>query len=412
MKIAVIGLGYVGLTVVGAAASSGFEVHAYDLDELAIQKTQEMITSDNHLTDGYLLYKIRDNMQLVHFSNVYDENLKLANVKFICVDTINVPTAVQMLAPYIKKDDIVIIESTISVHDCGVMKTLIETCTGMEVNYHFILAFVPERVMEGSLLQNFESMPRVIGTYDNGSFKMIKRIYEGLGVKGKIQYTDPQHATAVKDMENAFRFVEISIANEFADICREKGLDYDKIKKLVNVKGHEMGYNQLLNSGIGIGGPCIPMAADIIAKMNWDNANLLRTAIEMNMGRPQSIANAILAMLKEKLEDFEEKKIAVLGATYRPNGVDARDAPATEVIASLATAIPSIHIYDPLYRNGEGVVKKLEPVEIEEEFDAVVILVGHDNFIDLSKMKCRFFIDLTGVVKKYPKGARRQRLQV
>lgn len=412
MKIAVLGLGMVGLTVVGAAANAGFEVYAYELDEKVIQKTQEMITSDKHLTDGYLLYKIRENMQLVHFSNVYDENLKLANVKFICVDTINVPSAIQMLAPFIKKDDIVIVESTISIADCDLIKELAELNTGMKINYHFILAFVPERVMEGKLLQNFECMPRVIGTYDNGSFKMVKRIYEGLGVKGNIRYADPQHATAVKDMENAFRFIEISIANEFADICRERGLDYKKIQDLVNVKGHKMGHNQLLNSGIGIGGSCIPMAADIVARLNWDNANLLRTAIGMNLGRPQSIAGAILGMLKEKLEDFEGKKIAILGATYKPNGVDARDAPATDVIASLADAFESLYIYDPLYRNGNGVVKKIEPAEIEEEFDAVVILVGHDNFKDLSKMKCKFFLDLTGVVKKYPKGARRQRLQV
>jgi UDP-N-acetyl-D-mannosaminuronate dehydrogenase len=69
-------------------------------------------------------------------------------------------------------------------------------------------------------------------------------------------------------------------------------------------------------------------------------------------------------------------------------------------------------MYDPLYNNGSEVVLKLEPAEIGEEFEAVVILVGHDNFRDLSMMQCNFFIDVTGVVKKYPKKARCMKLQV
>lgn len=412
MKIAVIGLGYVGLTVLGAAAGTGHEVYAYELNESVIQKTQNMIMSDEHLTDGYLLLRIRENTERVHISNEYDDNLKMANVKFICVDTINVPAAIQMVSPFVKENDVVIVESTIEVEIADMMRDLIELHTSFKCGENLHFALVPERVMENKLLQNFECMPRPIGTTNRDSFNKVKAIYEQLGVEGKMQYTDFRHATAAKDFENAFRFAEISIANEFADICRENGLDYKTIQKLVNVKGHDMGYNQLLDSGIGIGGPCIPMAADIVARLDWENANLLRTAIEMNLGRPKSIASAILGLLKERLGELEGKKIAFLGATYRPNGADTRDSPAAEILTIMADEITPIYIYDPLYQNNSEAVKNLEPSEIEERFHAVVVLVGHDNFKDLSMMKSLFFIDVTGVVKKYPKKARRIKLQV
>ena len=411
MNIAVIGLGSVGLTVVGAASRAGHDVHAYELNEVAIQKAQDMILSETYSNDAYLFITLRAHLENIHFSSIYDENLRACDVKLICVDTINVKSAVQMLAPFIRPQDVVIIESTVSDRDCILIRELLEMLTQMKVKEDFILAFVPERVMEGALLENFESMPRPIGTYDVASYQIVKKVYEGLGVMGELKYTDPRHASAAKDFENAFRFVEISIANEFADICRENNLDFDKIRKLVNVKGHEMGYNELLQSGIGIGGPCIPMAADIVAKMNWENSDILRTAIELNMGRPISIADAILAILHKQFGSLDDKRIAVFGATYRPDGSDSRDAPATEIITRLSHEITPIYISDPLYKNG-GVVEKLYPNEIEEEFDAVVVLVGHGIFKDLSMMKCNFFIDVTGVVKKYPKGAKRKRLQV
>ena len=411
MKVAVIGIGYVGLTVVGAAANSGHEVYAYDLSDAKIHKTQEMIMSDNHMTDGYLLYTIRENMQLVHFSNSYDENLKIANVKFVCVDTINVPSAIQMLTPFINPDDIIIVESTIEVKTCKIVLDLLKLGTGMTPDKEFIVAFVPERVMEGRLLENFIEMPRAIGT-KKSSFRIVKKIYESLGVMSDLSWCKPKEAIASKIFENAFRFIEISIANEFADICRESGLDYSSIRKLINSKGHYLGCNEIMNSGIGIGGPCVPMAADMAANMDWKNSQLLRTAIELNMGRPHSIARAIVAILTERLGPLEDKMIAILGATYRPNGVDNRDSPAIEVLTNLANEMPNIHIYDPLWPNGSEMVQKLNPEEIEDEFDSVVILVGHWRFKDLSMMKCMHFLDLTGVVEKYPEKAQHQRLRV
>ena len=412
MNIAIIGLGNVGLTIIGAAAEKGHMVYGYDLDESVIQKNQEMITSDKHFFDGYLLYTIREHMQNIHFSNVYDDNLKMCDVKFLCVDTINVPTAIQMLGPFIKKNDIVIVESTVNVKDCKTITDLVEVSSGLKVKMDFDFAFVPERVMEGHLLQNFERMPRPIGTDNRASFARVKKLYQSLGVQGKLQYTDMKHACASKDFENAFRFVEISIANEFADICRERGLDFEKIRKLVNVKGHGMGFNEILKSGIGIGGPCVPMAANMVAELDWDNSNLLCTAIEMNLGRSKSIAEAILALLKKHLGDLTGKKIAILGATYRPNGIDSRGSPAVEIITRLADVIEPIYVYDPFWPNNGKVVEKIEPSEIEGEFDAIVILVGHSFFKDLSMMKCKFFIDVTGVVKKYPKKAKRKKLHV
>ncbi len=412
MKVSVIGLGYVGLTVVGATANAGYEVYAYELSEDRIHKVQEMIMSDTHMVDGYLLFSIRENMQLVHFADIYDENLRMCDVKILCVDTINIPSAIQMLGPFIKPNDIVIVESTMDLGTCDTIRQLIELATGMIADKDFVFAFVPERVMEGKLLQNFERMPRAIGTSKYSSFKRVKKVYEALGVKGELQYTDPQHATAAKDFENAFRFIEIMIANEFADICREVGLEYSIIQKLVNVKGNEMGYNELLNSGIGVGGPCVPLAANLVAKMDWKNARLLRMAIELNMGRPYSLAQAIISLLKKRLGDLEDKKIAVLGATYRANGVDKRESLAVSILTILADEITPMNIYDPLWPNGSDLVQKMVPEDIEEEFDAVVILVGHNAFVDLSMMKCNYFIDLTGIVKKYPKKARRKKLQV
>jgi UDP-N-acetyl-D-mannosaminuronic acid dehydrogenase len=410
MKIAVIGLGYVGMTVVGAAAGMGHEVYGYDLDQNRVNKVQSMIMQNEYQLDGYLLFTLRDNVQNIHLSTSYDEELKAVDAKFVCVDTINVVSAIQMLAPFIKRDDAIIIESTVAINMPTVIKEMLLMETGFEPDTEFTLAFVPERVMEGRLLQNFESMPRAIGTYNPKSFNRVKKIYTILGVNGKMIYTDPYHAVASKDFENAFRFLEISISNEFADICRESHLDFNTIRKLVNVKGRYMGYNELLQSGIGIGGSCIPMAADIVAKMNWENANLTRTAIELNLGRKESIAHAIDAMLRTTLGSLENKKIAIFGATYRPNGADIRDSPAIDIITKLSAMIVPIYIYDPLWPNGGNTVQRVLPTD--EEFDAVVILVGHDAFRDLSMVKSKFFLDLTGIVKKYPKRAKRKRLQV
>jgi len=411
MRIAVIGLGYVGSTVVGAAVGTGHEVYAYDLDETKIQKIQELILSENYDTDAYLYITLREYIHNAHFSNIYDDNLRNSPVKIICVDTINIISAVQMIAPFVQDGDVVIIESTTPLSTVSLIKEIVEKSFSAK---DYIFAFVPERVMEGRLLQKFEEMPRPIGVENKKQFKVVKKIYENLGVKGKLQYTDSRHASASKDIENAYRMVEISIANEFADICRENNLDFAKIRNLVNAKGHEMGYNELLNSGIGIGGPCIPMAADIVAKMDWDNANLLRTAIEMNLGRPVSIAETIYKLLIKRLgkvEEFDDINIGIFGTTYRANGVDIRESPAIEVIKNLSSMIDAeyLYIYDPLYPNPNGVVAAEKP---EIKLEAVVVLVGHDAFRDLSDIDCDYFIDLTGVVKKYPEGARRIKLQV
>jgi UDP-N-acetyl-D-mannosaminuronic acid dehydrogenase len=413
VKIAVIGLGYIGLTVLTASASAGYNTYGYDLSKDVIRAIDEEIIADRKKTDAYLFSVLRNSLKRVHMSSEYDENLLDADAKFICVDTINVGNAVGRISGYLKKGDLVIIESTIDPEMCDDIKDLIELLVPhLKVGRNIALAFSPERVMEGRLLENYESMPRPIGTYSLKDYNKVALLYENLGVKGELSATTPQNAVAAKLFENAFRFLEISIANEFADICRESHLDFNKIRELVNAKGNKMGYNEILKSGIGIGGPCIPMAADIIHDLNPPNSNLLSVAIEMNMGRPESVAKAIVSMLENEIGGLNKRRICVLGATYRANGYDWRHSPANDVAATLAYYIEDLTVCDPNWLEDSAGVKKVSPDKLDEEFDGVIVLLAHDCFRDLSGMKSKLFLDITGIDRLYPTDAKVINLRV
>ncbi|MGC8913626.1 MAG: nucleotide sugar dehydrogenase [Thermoplasmata archaeon] len=396
MNVCVVGLGYVGLPLACAFANAGIDVIGIDIDEKKVLEISRGICPiKNEPGLQGLLHKVLESGK---FSATSDFGVcRKADAVIVCVQTPVVSGkpdytalcyALGSLGRRIQKGVLVVIESTIMPGTMEkVVKPALEKASGMVAGREFHLVHVPERVTPGRLLLNLEKMPRVIGGNEEEGIRKAVALYKHI-VQAEIDTADWITAETTKVVENTYRDVQIAFANEVACICEHLGVDFLKLRELVN----KVPYRDLHMAGAGVGGHCIPKDPWLLVSAVEDVyvPELTLTARRINEGMPAHVVELVM----EAVKGIEMPIIALLGYAYREESDDARNTPAEPVRKKLLEIAKEVRVHDPYVENG---FIEHDLCKVIEGADAVVLITAHKVYRQvpqlLERMRHRIIVD-------------------
>jgi UDP-N-acetyl-D-mannosaminuronic acid dehydrogenase len=368
------GIGYVGLPLAIMLARKGYTVVGVDtnkeiVNSLNAGKPTSLSINEPKLQEILHDKKVREN--LTASEKVCDADIYIVSVPTPLhkrkkeADLSYMVSAVKSILPYLKKGNLIIIESTIPpLTSREIIKPLIENATNLIVGKDVFLAHCPERILPGDVFYEIVHNDRVIGGIDERSSLMAKDVYVSF-VEGEICITDDVTAELVKLMENTYRDVDIALANEFSLIAETLGVD---INKAIEVANKHPRVN-ILSPGIGVGGHCLPVDPWFITEVDPKNSVIIQTARRINDEMPYKTATKI----RKAVAKISSPKIIALGVTYKPNVHDLRESPALKVIDLLREEGYDVRAYDPLAEGYSfGSIK-----ELAKDADCLVVLVEH-----------------------------------
>jgi UDPglucose 6-dehydrogenase len=410
LKLSVVGTGYLGATHAACMSSLGFTVIGVDTDAQKIaQLSRGELPFYEPGLDTLLAKEIKTGRLTftTDFSAVAD-----ADVHFICVgtpqskdglaaDLTYVKASVAAIAPYLKKGALVVGKSTVPVGTAQMLRDQLAV-SAPDAD----LAWNPEFLREGFAVEDTLTPNRlVVGVANDRAEVILKEVYAPVIAHGTPWIrADLPTAELVKVAANSFLATKISFINAMAEVCEAAGGD-------VTVLAKAIGYdprigNRFLQAGIGFGGGCLPKdirafmarAEELGAKQALE---FLREIDQINLRARQRVIDVVRADLSEDLTKY---KIAVLGATFKPDSDDVRDSPALDIAAQLHAAGAKVVVHDP--KGIEPARKRFPTLSFEEnvnnavkDADAILHLTEWKEYRELDPdvigqlVKSRFLID-------------------
>ena len=394
-KVAVVGLGYVGIPLAALLASKGYDVVGIDvLDDRVrkINKGELPLKGDEPGLGALLSKQVRAGR--LRASSTWKDCRGRKSV-FVCVDTpidadrkpdySNLMAAVIGIARNMSKGTMVVVESTLAPGTMtGVIKPAIERESGLRAGTDFGLAHCPERVMPGRLLKNITTYDRIIGGLDKRSQQRACAIYSKL-TKGKLHPTDLTTAEIVKTSENTYRDVQIAFANEVALISEKLGADVFEVRRLVNT----CPFRDMHMPGAGVGGHCLPKDPWLLATAGKAaNPELIPTARAVNDSMPFHVLDLATEALSASGRTVEGSVIAVLGASFLQDSGDSRNSPSLPVVESLKRA-EELRVHDPHLEEFAGIKVEKSLNQVLNGADLAIFMVSHKEYLRVSPAAMR-----------------------
>ncbi len=391
-RLAVSGLGYVGLAVACAFAEAGFDVLGVDILPDRVQKINAGLSPIEGDEPGLaeLLARAVASGRLratSDYARLADRDVILIAVE-TPVDEHHIPryealkAALTSLGSVLRKGALVIVESTIAPGTMDrLVLPLLSQASGKTLNDDFFLGNCPERVMPGKLLANIRSLSRVIGGMTIETAEVMATLYSQI-VTADLDLTTCVIAELVKTTENAYRDVQIAFANEVALICEAVGGDVWKVRELVN----KSPFRNMHLPGAGVGGHCIPKDPWLLAYSVIDKnvpLKLIPASRAVNDGMPVHMAELVVQALDAAGRKPAGSTVLVMGYSYLENSGDTRNSPSVILIERLRSRGVSVRVHDPYVPPYQR-----EWRELARGCDAVVMMVKHSSYlqIDLSEL--------------------------
>jgi len=394
-RVAVLGLGYVGLPTAVALATRGVEVIGVDVNPKTIEA---VLQGRVPFVEPDLAVGVSGAVALGRLTATTET--PEAEVFIIAVptpfnpdrtaDLSYVKAASEQIAAKVKPGDVVILESTSPPGTTenvsrwiGALRPELKMAHDADGVTEVHVAHCPERVLPGRIMIEILTNDRVIGGLTTRCAERAAALYR-VFAQGEILLTDAATAEMAKLVENAYRDVNIAFANELSMICETLSVDVWEVVRLANKHPRV----NILSPGPGVGGHCIPVDPWFIISAAPDISRLLRAAREVNDYKPHYVAKAVVS----RSERFREPVISCLGLSFKADVDDFRESPAVEVVELIAEARPDVTVLisDPFIngsmpgRLGEFSNIKVEPaVDAVEHADIVVLLVEHERFKSL-----------------------------
>jgi UDP-N-acetyl-D-mannosaminuronic acid dehydrogenase len=288
-----------------------------------------------------------------------------------------VEAAAQAIAPLLQRGNLVVLESTSPPLTTVEKVAPLLEMSGLRSGEDFYLAYVPERVLPGSILRELIENDRVIGGVNRASAEAARHLYS-LFVRGELLLTDATTAEMVKLMENTYRDVNIAVANEFARLAERFGINVWEAIELANRHPRV----NILHPGPGVGGHCISVDPWFLVEAAPDLARLIRTAREVNDGQPHHVVE----FARQAFGDLHGLRIAALGLAYKADVDDLRESPAIEICRLFQQAGAEVLAFEP-YRQEpqvDGIPLGRDLNQVLQAADLLVVLVAHRQFRSLS----------------------------
>lgn len=407
--VSVVGLGYIGLPTAAMFASAGLQVLGVDVSTRAVEAVN---AGETHIEEQGLEGLVRDCVTRGRLRAMLRPEPADAFVIAVPTpvdhdshepDLCYVEAAGRSIAPVLARGNIVVLESTSPVGTTQMLARLLASLRpdlrfplDGEVEPDVSLAYCPERIIPGRMLQELVENDRIIGGMSPRCTERATALYATF-VRGACLPADDRTAELCKLTENAFRDVNIAFANELSMVCGDIGIDPWKVVALANRHPRV----NILNPGPGVGGHCIAVDPWFIVAGAPERARLIRTAREVNDAKPgyvlEQVAHAVSAAASPN------PRIACLGLTYKPDVDDFRESPALQIARAVAARYPGrVTCVDPFHA---ALVHAGEPTEgivfgeLHEAIaaaDIVLMLVGHSQFRALARPAGKSVIDTVG----------------
>jgi len=418
-KIVIIGLGYIGLPTAIMLANAGHSVVGVDVDDIKVEKINR---GELHFPEPGLqtaLTRAVENGKL-KAQKIPSE----ADVFIICVPTpllgeeglgeeifhnenlvpkpglSYVKAAGEAIVPYLKAGNLVLLESTSPVGTTREFLAPILERSNLKAGRDFHLAYCPERVLPGRILDELTNNDRIVGGLTPLCAQKAQEIYRSF-CKAGIFLSTPEVAEIVKLAENSYRDVNIAFANELAGICEAFKVSPLEVIHLANRHPRV----EILSPGPGVGGHCIPIDPWFLVDSLPDQTRLLKAARLVNEKRPYLMVEKIESGLKKQGKALGE--IACFGLTYKNDVDDIRESPAMKIAELLSRKGHKVRAYDPLVKPAQLKDTKIElsasPEDAVKDADLLALLVDHQEFKGLSPrnlkqlMRGKIIIDTRGI---------------
>ena len=390
MRVAIIGQGYVGLTIAVGASGAGHEVIGFDVNS-------ELV---NQLNAGFSHIEGISYSELKSFlsANTYRASTDASALNGCDVVVIAVPTpltesrnpdlsfvhaAVELIQNNVKAPTLVINEST------SYPGTLRKEIAGRITSITHLYASSPERVDPGNTQWGTKNTPRLIGGLTPEAVSKAKEFYSSF-CDTVIEVSSPEVAEAAKIFENTFRQVNIALVNEFAQIADALGISGREVLDAAATKPY--GFMKF-NPGPGVGGHCIPVDPTYLAYVANEvgvPATFIKRANEVNLAMPAYVVKRVIAGAGGAVKG---KSVVVVGVSYKANVADTRETPAASIIDLLRQAGATVTWHDPLVGSWRG-----EESSDLGTSDVAVIVTKHDVVSVADIKKSSYVFDCTGSI--------------
>jgi UDP-N-acetyl-D-glucosamine dehydrogenase len=396
-RIGVVGLGYVGLPLAVAFATTGYPTIGIDLDE---RKVGEIAAGRSYIPDIHAA-TVADLVACQKLRATTDYAvLADLDVVFICVPTPYTPAkapdisyienAARGIAAHLHRDQLIVLQSTTYPGTTEEDVLPILERSGLKAGIDFHLAFSPERVDPGNRSFTVANTPKVVGGLTPGCARIAARLLEQITPDVRVVST-PRAAELTKLLENTFRSVNIALVNELALLCERMGIDIWEVIEAASSK--PFGFMPF-TPGPGVGGHCIPVDPYYLSwkAREYDfYTKFIELAAEVNQSMPYHVAQLVEGALGDHGRTLRGAKVLVLGVAFKRDIDDARNSPADRVIELLLQR--GAHVgyndpYVPCFTVGEGHAHSephsLQSTPLDDDVlrqsDVVIILAGHSSY--------------------------------
>ena len=411
--VGVIGLGYVGLPLAVEKARAGFKTTGFDVQQKKVDMVNQGINYIGDVVQEDLASLVKNGMLRAtsDFSFVKD-----CDFIAICVptpldehqqpDITYVRDSVMEIAKYLKKDSIVVLESTTYPGTTEeLVKPLLEEGSGLVCGEDFYLGFSPERVDPGNLLYKTKNTPKVVGGIGKDATEVIAAMYRAVLSSDVTEVSSPAVAEMEKILENTYRNVNIGLVNELAQLCHEMEISIWEVIDAAKTKPYGF---QAFYPGPGLGGHCIPLDPYYLswkAREYGFHTSMIESSMMINDRMPEYTVERASKILNRFRKALNGSKILMLGIAYKQDIDDYRESPALDVIEILEKQGAVVTYHDPWvaeYQHKGKVMKgEMElSASLLEEADLVIITTAHSNVdYDLVQKHAKAIFDTKNVMK-------------
>lgn len=392
-RVAVVGLGKVGLPLAAKYALAGLHVTGCDVsaDRVAeINAGTNPIAGEEGLDEAIpklvaqgTLTATTDTRGAVRGADVVIVIVPLLAKGHGQLDFANLEAATDAVAAGAHEGLTVIYETTLPVGTTHRFAERLAAASGLGIGTQLFVAFSPERVYSGRILADLQTYPKIVGGVDPASGVRAREFYErvltGVDV---VEVANAEAAELVKLAETTYRDINIAYANELARYADRRGIDVDEVIALANTQP----FSHIHAPGVGVGGHCIPHYPHFLL---FDSAGseLIRLARVINDGQPAWVAGR----LAEVLGGLGGRRVLVLGVSYRENVKEITSSPGVDLIKLLPGMGARVSASDPYFDDDEIRALGAEPASPDQigEFDAVILQAAHDEYarIDWERLR-------------------------
>ena len=408
-KVGVIGLGYVGLPTAFYKAQKGFDVVGFDVSEEKVEKINRGINYIDDVDDEALRILVQEGKLKAtdEFVEMGDMDVVLMCVptpidKYKNPDLSFVASAIEKAAPYMKKETLVLFESTTYPGTTEEIIVPVLEEQGFTVGEDVFVAYSPERVDPGNKNYGLHNTPKVVGGVTEECTALAAQFI------GETAHpvSDVKVAEMSKVYENTFRYINMALANETAMICHEMGIDMWEVVDASKTKPY--GFMPFY-PGVGVGGHCIPVDPYYLtykAKEYGKRTEMIELSGKINDSMKNFVFNRLVNLLNEQGKSLKESKVTVLGVAYKENIEDMRESPVIPFLEEIMGKTGEIHVVDPHVESfkAQGVTLYTTPYsdELIEESDIVVLTTAHAAFpYHAIADKARVVLDTKNAFSRY-----------